>query len=85
VYHQRGIDLLVEVVPTTNILFGSEMVGAVRGIDPDTGNYYDDTKIYLDASSLDEAAKRQIFDDNIRRVFPRLDVVSTRTEPSGTS
>ena len=50
VYHQRGIDLLVDVVPVDNILFGSEMVGAVRGVDPDTGNYYDDTKIYIDHS-----------------------------------
>ena len=34
VYHQPGIDLLFKVVPLDNILFGSEMVGAVRGIDP---------------------------------------------------
>jgi 4-oxalmesaconate hydratase len=72
VYHQPGIDLLVDVVPTANILFGSEMVGAVRGIDPNTGNYYDDTKIYLDHSSLDEASKAAVFDTNIRRVYPRL-------------
>ena len=34
VYHQPGIDLLFEVIDIDNILFGSEMVGAVRGIDP---------------------------------------------------
>ncbi|MDP7100842.1 MAG: amidohydrolase family protein, partial [Rhodospirillales bacterium] len=34
VYHQAGIDLLTKVIPTKNILFASEMVGAVRGIDP---------------------------------------------------
>jgi len=72
VYHQRGIDLLLDVVPAENILFGSEMVGAVRGIDPDTGNYYDDTKVYIDGSTLDDLAKKQIFEDNIGRVFPRL-------------
>ncbi len=37
VYHQPGIDLLFEVIDPKNILFGSEMVGAVRGIDPETG------------------------------------------------
>jgi len=74
VYHQRGIDLLVDVVPTTNILFASEMVGAVRGIDPDTGNYYDDTKIYIDNSSLTAEQKQNVFDDNIRRVYPRLSI-----------
>ena len=43
VYHQPGIDLLAKVIPVDNILFGSEMVGAVRGIDPETGHYFDDT------------------------------------------
>ena len=43
VYHQPGIDLLVRVIDIGNILFGSEMVGAVRGIDPRTGHYFDDT------------------------------------------
>ena len=43
-----GIELLLKIVPVDNVLFGSEMVGAVRGIDPETGHYYDDTKRYLD-------------------------------------
>jgi 4-oxalmesaconate hydratase len=34
VYHQPGIDLLTRVVPSRNILFASEMLGAVRGADP---------------------------------------------------
>ena len=72
VYHQRGIDLLLDVVPTANVVFASEMVGAVRGIDPDTGHYYDDTKVYIDNSSLDAASKQLVFEDNTRRVFPRL-------------
>ena len=37
VYHQPGIDLLLEVVPIENVLFASEMVGAVKGVNPDTG------------------------------------------------
>ncbi len=73
VYHQPGIDLLLEVVPPTNILFASEMVGAVRGINPDTGRHYDDTKVYIDASSLDDEARRLVFEGNARRVFPRLE------------
>lgn len=38
VYHQPGINLLAEVIETKNILFGSEMVGAVRGSTPPPGN-----------------------------------------------
>jgi len=37
VYHQPGIDLLLKVIPADNILFASEMVGAVKGVDPETG------------------------------------------------
>ncbi len=72
VYHQPGIDLLLKVIPTKNILFGSEMVGAVRGIDPTTGQYYDDTKRYIDNSSLSAEQKQMIFEGNARRAYPRL-------------
>jgi 4-oxalmesaconate hydratase len=72
VYHQAGIDLLMKIVPTDNILFGSEMVGAVRSIDPETGFYFDDTKRYVDAVTLTDEQKRQVFEGNTRRVFPRL-------------
>jgi 4-oxalmesaconate hydratase len=75
VYHQPGIDLLVKVIDNQNILFGSEMVGAVRGIDPQTGHYFDDTKRYIDALSVPAADKQKIFEHNARRVFPRLDAV----------
>ena len=44
VYHHPGVELLTRVVPVDNILFASEMIGAVRGKDPDTGEYFDDTK-----------------------------------------
>ena len=73
VYHQPGIDLLVRVIDVDNILFGSEMVGAVRGIDPTTGFYFDDTRRYIDALEISNADKQRIFETNARRVFPRLD------------
>ena len=72
VYHQPGIDLLLDVIPADNILFASEMVGAVRGIDPETGHYFDDTKRYIDAAELSDADRTKIFEDNARRVFTRL-------------
>ena len=72
VYHQPGIDLLFEVVDLDNILFGSEMIGAVRGIDPRTGHHFDDTKRYIDALGLGEAERAQVYAGNARRVYPRL-------------
>jgi 4-oxalmesaconate hydratase len=72
VYHLPGIELLLKVIPVDNILFGSEMVGAVRGIDPRTGQYYDDTKKYLDALPLSEGDRYKLFEGNARRVYPRI-------------
>jgi 4-oxalmesaconate hydratase len=73
VYHQPGIDLLTKVIPAKNVLFASEMVGAVKGIDAETGNYFDDTKRYIDAVSwLSPADKQLIFEGNALKVYPRL-------------
>ncbi len=72
VYHRPGIELLLKVAPIDNILFGSEMVGAVRGIDPNTGHYYDDTKRYLDALDLGAETRAKLFEGNARRTYPRL-------------
>jgi 4-oxalmesaconate hydratase len=73
VYHQPGIDLLFDVVDVDNILFGSEMVGAVRGIDTRTGYYYDDTRRYVDHLGLSPDDHAKVFELNVRRVYPRLD------------
>jgi 4-oxalmesaconate hydratase len=76
VYHQPGVNLLAEVMPTSNILFASEMIGAVRGIDPTTGHYYDDTKRYVDACPhLSDEDRHQIYEANARRVYLRLDAL----------
>ncbi|HWL05713.1 MAG TPA: amidohydrolase family protein [Xanthobacteraceae bacterium] len=73
VYHLPGMELLTKVIPIENILFASEMVGAVRGIDPNTGHHFDDTKRYVDQLSLSADDKNKIYDTNIRKVYPRLE------------
>ena len=83
VYHYPGIELLLKVVPIANILFGSEMVGAVRGIDPETGHYFDDTKRYIDqVPSLNAGDKRKIFELNARKVYPRISRLIDRAVPA---
>ena len=74
VYHYPGVEFLTRVIPVENVLFGSEMIGAVRGKDPKTGEFFDDTKKYVDAcSNLSEQERLKIFEGNARRVYPRLD------------
>jgi 4-oxalmesaconate hydratase len=73
VYHQPGIDLLFKVMAVDNLLFASEMIGAVRGKDPDTGHNFDDTKRYIDALDLSAEERHKVFEGTVRKVFPRLD------------
>jgi 4-oxalmesaconate hydratase len=79
VYHQPGLNLLTQVIPVDNILFATEMLGAVRGIDPETGHNYDDTGRYVAAApGLSAADRAKIFEGNARRVYGRLSAQMTR-------
>ncbi len=73
VYHQAGVDLLHRVIAADNILFASEMFGAVRGVDPETGHAWDDTKRYVDNVGLSDEDRAKVFEGTARRVYPRLD------------
>jgi 4-oxalmesaconate hydratase len=59
-------------VPIDNILFASEMVGAVKGNDPKTGFGFDDTKRYIENAPLSAADKAKIFEGNAFKVYPLL-------------
>jgi len=73
VYHQPGIELLLKVVPADNILFASEIYGAVKGVNPRTGFNYDDTKRYIDSIDwLSDGDREKIFHGNVRRVYGRF-------------
>ena len=72
VYHLPGQELLTKVIPLDNILFASEMIGAVPGIDPDTGFNFDDTKRYIDQLPLSPEARSTIYEGNAKRVYSRL-------------
>jgi 4-oxalmesaconate hydratase len=74
VYHLPGIELMAKVIPVDNILFASEMLGAVKGIDPETGHHFDDTRRYVDqVKQLSDADRYKVYEGNARRVYPRLD------------
>jgi 4-oxalmesaconate hydratase len=74
VYHQRGLELLLDIIPAENVLFASEMIGAVRGVDPQTGHRFDDVKYLLDSvDSLSAADREAVYGGNALRVFGRLE------------
>jgi 4-oxalmesaconate hydratase len=73
VYSQEAMELLIRVVGVDNIVFASEMLGGVNAIDPATGRAFDDNRGYVDAiSSLTDADRKKIFEDNARKAYPRL-------------
>ena len=73
VYHQPGMDLLFKVIDVKNLMFASEMIGAVRGKDPNTGFHFDDTRRYIDALELTPEQRHNVFESTARKVYPRLD------------
>ncbi|MBW3619278.1 MAG: amidohydrolase [Actinobacteria bacterium] len=85
VYHQAGIDLLHRVIGVDNLIFSSEMLGAVRGTNPETGSGWDDTKRYVDALPLSDEDRHTVYEGNARRVYPRLDGRLTASAAVATS
>jgi 4-oxalmesaconate hydratase len=72
VYHLPGIELLCGVIDHRNVLFGSEMVGAVRGTDPETGHAFDDTRRMVELLDLPADQRQAVFAGNALSVYPRL-------------
>lgn len=72
VYWQPGLELLLATIPAMNILYASEMIGAVRGIDATSGRRYDDTKFLLDRIEMSEADRHLVMGGNALRVYGRL-------------
>jgi 4-oxalmesaconate hydratase len=73
VYHYAGVRHLVEVIGADNVVFASEMIGAVKGVDARSGHYFDDTRKYVEAIDwLSEEDRVRIFSGNALRIYPRL-------------
>ena len=64
--------MLFAVIPADNVLFASEMIGAVRGVDPVTGHHFDDTRRYVESAALPAPERTMIYETNALRVYPRL-------------
>ena len=80
VYHYPGIALLFEVIDFDNLLFASEMFGAVKGIDLETGFHFDHTKRYIDKLDISEEDRQR----GVRRKRPpRVSTTGFQTASNG--
>lgn len=69
---KKSLELLIDLVGSANVLFGTENPGSGSAANPATGRSYDDIKPLIDAIDfLSEQDRRNIFEENARRLFPR--------------
>jgi predicted TIM-barrel fold metal-dependent hydrolase len=67
------MELLIQRVGVDNVLFATEMFGAVNAIDPKTGrNFEDIVPIFQSIDALSAEDKRKITEGNARKVFSRI-------------
>ena len=72
-YDQQGIEMLIRAVGVDNTLFSTEMIGAAHVRDPETGDWIDNTRPYVEAIPwLAEEDRVKIFETNALRVYPGL-------------
>ena len=74
-HNKKSLELLFDVVGTDRCCFGTERPGSGSGIDPDTGNPYDDIRPTIE--SIDYLTPDQLdglFRSNTRKLFKRLDL-----------
>jgi 4-oxalmesaconate hydratase len=70
---KKSIEMLVGIVGSENVLFGTENPGSGSAMNPETGKSYDDIRPLIDGIDiLSEQDRRNIFEENARRLFSRL-------------
>jgi 4-oxalmesaconate hydratase len=73
IYHKDSIELLLRLVGTDRVLFGTEKPGSGSAPDPKTGRELDDLKPVIESIDwLTEEDRRRIFEKNARAVYKRI-------------
>ena len=73
IYDKESMELLINRVGVDNVLFATEMFGAVNAIDPKTGrNFEDIVPIFQSIDALSAEDKRKITELNAQKVFSRI-------------
>lgn len=73
IYDKEAMELLIKRVGVDNVLFATEMFGAVNAIDPKTGSNFEDVvPIFQSIEWLSEEDRRKITEENARKVYTRM-------------
>jgi 4-oxalmesaconate hydratase len=74
IYDKEAMELLIKRVGVDNILFATEMFGAINAIDPKTGrNFEDIVPIFQSIDWLSDDERYKITEGNARKVYSRVD------------
>ena len=74
-YNPEAIDLLVRIVGSDRVMFGTENPGTGSYKDPSSGKMLDDLKPVIEGiAGLSETDKKNIFEETAKKVFPRFKI-----------
>lgn len=72
VYDADSMEMLIRKVGPANVVYGSEMFGTAKALDPETGRPYDDNLAFVTGIPwLSDADREAILVGNARRLYPR--------------
>ena len=72
---KRSIEMLTAIAGSRNVMFGTENPGSGSALNPETGKPFDDIKPVIDSiAALTDEDRRNIFEENARRLFTRLSI-----------
>jgi 4-oxalmesaconate hydratase len=73
IYDKESMELLIKRIGADNVLFATEMFGAVNAIDPKTGRNFEDlVPIFQSIDWLSDEERYKITEGNARKVFSRI-------------
>lgn len=76
---RKSLEMLIDIAGSRNVLFGTENPGSGSAANPATGKSYDDIKPLIDSiDTLSDQDRRNIFEENARRLFSRAKVPTAR-------
>jgi len=72
---RKSLEMLLGIAGSANVLFGTENPGSGSTANPATGKSFDDIRPLIDSIEfLSDDDRRNIFEANARRLFPRLNI-----------